>query len=311
MYLFSVLKFWIKINNLAAFVQRIIFFALYLIIPGQLHRSVIMKSSARLELQDLLMRFLIELNEEIDFTLAFRKDLHNFIKYLKAQRIKTEVLLQRKIQELKFNDIYSALKQVIKEVGLIEKSYRKFQLDLVLVDEYRNLVDAIENILVIAVVFQDKSLLKLLGQKAGRLSAIKDNYQWVFNQKFQTPIESAIVILHNFVMSNHIDDDWFSRHIDEKLNIPTYASAAIKKYKNAELARVHLKIIKKQYLDKAIKLGFSSSYVYFFSNVCLILFWLDGWLCEYGRNHPQSFLTNLFLNNWTPEREKAYMCGIL
>lgn len=239
------------------------------IAPNEIEKSEFLKSPGRMKLVDILLLHQMAMNDRID--MEGKPGLEKTIAKIKEGEVKAKGFVFEQVEKLPEDERQKTreiLENLIKETEFIEGWVRlnKGRLTFDDVEKYRNVVNAIANCGISAIIFGESEL-------GGRMGSIKEDlsfesvykkYDWVFlGRDYQNATERAVMISHANIMITQIDDDWLGREIDRSLNIPSFASAALEECSHDEVsAKDFLREVKNGYIAKARNLGLGTLPLY-------------------------------------------------
>ncbi|MEI6222993.1 MAG: hypothetical protein WCP97_09610 [bacterium] len=144
------------------------------------------------------------------------------------------------------------IEQSVKEVVLVEKWIREKQKTTIFtqqdVQEYRELVNAIEVATNVSLIIGENNLANISSNWQMSFATIKEKYQWIRDGKTENNSERAVVAMFNLAMAAQIEDDRADRRsgIDPWLSIPSFAE----KFSDEEL-----NLLRKKYVRKSKEFG--------------------------------------------------------
>lgn len=244
---------------------RSILGGLLTIIPQEVHQSRILERPELLSVAGDLISFQIALNDRLDFALSGRQDISNLIEESVDKEKRTRERLNSSTRILddpaKAHWIRSTVDNLITETEVIEKYVRENSSTLSFADaiKYRRLVNAIASCTVTSVLLGREHLaerMQAISEDKLSWDTISRKYDWVFGDSARNPVEKAVIVMDRIATSGQIDDDWFGRHIDELLTIPSPALIAIRNNAgNEEATKQKLYQERKIFIDDARKQG--------------------------------------------------------
>jgi len=240
---------------------RSILGGLITIIPDEVHQSRILERPELSSVAGDLISFQIALNDRLDFALSSRKDINSIIEVSreKEDRARERLNLSTRILDdpAKAHWIRSAVDNLVTETEVIEKYVRENSSNLSFADaiKYRRLVNAIASCTVTGVLLGREHLaerLQTINKDNLNWDTIYRKYEWVFGNTAKNSVEKAVIVMDRVATAGQIDDDWFGRHIDDLLAIPTPALIAIREANgNEEEAKQKLYQQRKIFIDDA------------------------------------------------------------
>lgn len=258
--------------------RRKILLGLMTVIPEEIKLSGILENPQRMAVALGILDYQFGLNDRIDFEGAGRTDISVLIEEARnreaSAREKLNIVLLY-LPETESVQIIDGINTAVQEIEFVEKWIREKRDNNTVgfsdVDRYRNLVNAINNVMVTSTVLGKEKLshTKRVVNKDTTIDEIEEKYSWVMGDNPLNNEERAVMIMHNMAMAVQIVDDWQGKHIDELLNIPSYASGALKMADgDIKAAKGIIDIKKDEYKAKARVLGLgkvaaNGSFMYF------------------------------------------------
>lgn len=247
--------------------QRNILRGLLTIMPGEVKAAQILESPQYMAVIDAIGGYEIGLNDRIDFEGSRRADISDITGQARKREEGAKVKLMQALQRLPESErthIQRSIEISTQEVEVVERWIREKRdnnsITFEDVDVYRNLVNAVSNVTITSLLLgpeqiRNRYMRPIEGQQIN-LQVIKDRYGWVFGESPRNDAERAVMIMHNMGMAAQIIDDWHGVHIDELLNIPSYATEALRASKgDRNQVKVFLAKIQEGYESRARKLG--------------------------------------------------------
>jgi len=295
--------------------QRGVLSALYTIIPNETRASGILENPQRMSYVDTIIKYQIGLNDRIDFAGSGRNDINDLVEKAEQREGAKKADVLETIGNLPEDEQdrgRASFETSVREVECMENWIRERRdtghVSFAEVDLYRNIVNAINNVFVTSIIFGPDSLHTRTQPLSGTLDAqsVADKYSWVLGDNPQNTIEKAVMIMHNTAMALQVVDDWRGQNIDELLNIPTYASAALSLAAN-DKSTAHALLWRKkdEYKTKARNLGLSSSALKGAMIAFGIGFRVTQAITHSGRKSET--LKRRLLQRGMPMREQAYI----
>lgn len=217
--------------------QKGIILGLMTVLPGEIKSSGILNNPQRMAVVDALVAYQARVNDRLDFEGSGRSDIAEITKESKQvetdYRQKLEHALSG-LSEEKRGKTIEIIDSSVHEVEAVEQWIREKRdvndLNFSNVDIYRNIVNAISNVTITAVMLGPERFSSHLDPIPADwldVQSIIDKYAWVSGNHPATSAERAVMIMHNVAMVSQIIDDIYGDHIDKLLNIPTCFSAAL------------------------------------------------------------------------------------
>lgn len=237
-----------------------IIYGLDTLVPEIVERSGFLADPDRQKLADGLLFYQITINDRLDFEHSQRSNLNDLIKYCRTRESETRAKLDRRLATAK-PEFRQIIDQSVLEVEIVEKyiANKRSNLSFADIEKYRNLVNAISICAVTGTILgPDLFALRLSSLPEDKLNwpGIYEKYSWMFSSDYNNDFERVILIMHNLAMAGQIDDDWYGRHIDRQLGIPSFASAAmIEVEHDPAQAKAFLDGIHGVYLQNVLDLG--------------------------------------------------------
>jgi hypothetical protein len=238
--------------------QTTILLGLMTIIPEEVKLSGILENPQRLAVIGAIVNYQIALNDRLDFEGAKRTDISDLMQEARNREVSARTKLDTMLINLPEAESKQAKDGIDVAVGEIEFT-EKWIREKRDIDRYRNLVNAALNVATISVLFSREKLplQEQIGNNENTtIEDLADKYAWVMGDNPSNNVERAVMIMHNVVMAAQIVDDWHGRNIDELLNIPSYASGALKMADgDKKTAKAVLNRKRSEYKAKARALG--------------------------------------------------------
>lgn len=241
---------------------KLLLLGMLTLIPDVVEESGILEDSKHLETTTSLLRYQVALNDWLDFSLSRRTD------------IQSALLLAANSENSAYHEATGLLSQTCspKQIELVQQSLKEIttievwaatKQDWTLAEaiEYRNLVNAVSNVLLTTVTLKfPQNLVEKLESDSAQSSMddIRTKYSWILQNQFENRLEQTVLIMHNLAMAGQIDDDKFGQTVDGALNLHSVALVAQQKIQDPAKIKQVLDQLKNQYLETAQKLGLSS-----------------------------------------------------
>lgn len=246
--------------------QTTILLGLMTIIPEEVKSSGILENQQRLAAIGAIVNYSISLNDRLDFEGAKRTDISDLMQEAKNREVSTRAKLDAvltNLPEAESKQVKDSIDVAVEEIEFTEKWIREKRDNNTIsfsdIDRYRNLVNAIINVATTSVIFGRENLSpqkQIVNNKNITIEDLADKYAWVMGDNPSNNVARAVMIMHNVAMAAQIVDDWSGRVIDELLNIPSYASGALRMTDNDKLAaKVILNRKRNEHKAKARALG--------------------------------------------------------
>lgn len=217
--------------------QKGILLGLMTVLPVEVKASGILNNPKKMAVVDALVAYQVRVNDRLDFEGSGRNDLAEITKESKQVETDYRQKLEHTLSGLSEQErgktmeiIDSSLREVEAVELWIREKRDNSDLNFSTVDIYRNIVNAISNVSITAIMLGPErfsSHLNPIPADQLNIQAVLDKYAWVFGNHPATSAEQAVMIMHNVAMVSQIIDDMYGDDIDKLLNIPTYFSAAL------------------------------------------------------------------------------------
>ncbi len=235
--------------------QKLLYLGLLTLMPTEIEQSGALEKD-RMAAVASLVKHQIALNDYLDFTGSGRNDIDQVIA-ISAQRKDDSWTKMRSSMERVFSpEQISLVLNALEELKFVEEwataQAKKWTLDQV--TTYRNVVNAINNLVVTTTVFgfPDELVAKLQPlEQPLSFESLRKKYAWIIGNHYQSEAQRVIMIMHNLTMAGQIDDDIYGEPIDTKLNIHSYATVA----RDQNLPFTLLHAMREKHLQLAIDLG--------------------------------------------------------
>jgi len=299
---------------------------LMIIIPDEVRNSGILENPKQIKVASKLLDFLLVMNDRLDFELSGRKDISKILYEGNKREANARKKLALSIHNLSDSEEQLKLERIINscrtESEVVEKYVRKSSRELDFNDAiiYRRLVNAIMICVVTNVILKDDSLskrLERLEKEDRNYEKVYKKYEWIFSDNPKSHVEKAIVVMDRMTTMAQLDDDWFGRHIDVLLYIPSPAIVALRDaVGDEEKAYIRINKTRKFFINEAKRQGLANIPIDIFAFVFRELMRFERNVTIIGKSHPKLFnilekipiiesLTHL------PPREDAYIEGKL
>lgn len=230
-------------------------------LASELEASGFINSPEDTHVVNTLGEYQVALNDLFDFRGANRPELDNITSDLEGQATKIKQKLNETIDQIadqnKRVDVKNAIENSVIELEFIESYVRSGQIPLTIdnVDKYRNVVNAINEIVDISLVLgidRFKKRLAPIPKESFSWESIYEKYRWVFEGQYENEPEKYLIMLHNLAMSAQLVDDWHDIEIDRLLGIPSFGVVIIDSFDgNKKQARKNIAKRIRVYKDKA------------------------------------------------------------
>ncbi len=240
---------------------KLLMLGLLTLIPDLVENSGVLIDNKHLKTIAGLLSYQISLNDLLDFQHSGRDDIGEVIATASAkEQLAYQHLLELLNQTCKPEQI-KLVQNCIAEIITIE-TWAAAKRDWSIQDaiEYRNLVNAVSNVLVTTVTlkFPQQIVDKLESDSEHpSIEGIRAKYDWILTNQYDNRLERTILIMHNLAMAGQIDDDRFGVEIDSVLNIHSVALVAKEYFQDDSKVEQELNRLKTQYLSAARQLGLS------------------------------------------------------
>lgn len=292
---------------------------------AQLEASNFMTSAEDKNVVNTLGKYQVTLNDLLDFEGANRPELQDILTHARSDSVKAKSNLDAAIDKItdpnKQTEIRRLIENSVTELSFAERYVRSgaFPITLDSVDQYRNVVNAINEVVDLALVLGTSDFQARLGTiPDNQLSwdALYEKYRWVFEGQFQNDSQKYTIMLHNLAMAAQLVDDWHDTDIDGLLNIPSFGAVAMKTYEGDKvMARQEVARRIRTYKNKAHSvtgLGYFSQQLFISG-----LNWFKSASnfamrqAKYGENSRIKAGFAKFVRSTLGQREQQYVTGKL
>lgn len=234
------------------------------LIPEEIHHSKILERPKLTQVVFDLLQYQLRLNDRLDFEGANKEVLINLVEETKSKEKTSYNKLESSVKNLEEkNEAHKVMKlidQMTLEVEFIEKHVRSESFELTVNSslEYRRLVNAINNLTVITILFGESFFdgrLKPITKDEMSYQEIQNKYLWMFENNPRNKLERTIMIMERATTIYQIDDDKHGYQIDRLLNIPSIAAGADKEFGLYHMNEMTLSSLRKRFLKETIDMG--------------------------------------------------------